>query len=277
MKLNKIYKGDCIKLMDKLENESFDLIIADPPYNLNKNFGNDSDKWKNVTDWVEWSKKWIAVAVRKLKPSGSIFIYGIHHYQCYIQVYLYELGLQYRRQIIWYYENGFTNYKNAPAAHYEPLLWFSKSDNYTYHTIREPYKSEQRLKNKITKNGKIWTPHPDGKQSGDVWNIPVLAGKRFEKEKVDHPTQKPQAICDRIINHFSNPGEKIIIPFAGSGSECVSALNNNREFIGFEINADYIKIAENRLETEVGVADITLQPDKILQQKKGQLLLIPGE
>jgi DNA modification methylase len=107
------------------------------------------------------------------------------------------MGLKYRRQIIWFYENGFSTYKNAPATHYEPLLWFSKTDKYTYHTIREPYKSQERLKNKITKNGKVWEPHPDGKQAGDVWNIPVLAGKRFANEKVDHPTQKPLAISTK--------------------------------------------------------------------------------
>jgi site-specific DNA-methyltransferase (adenine-specific) len=247
MQLNKIYIGDCVELMKKLKDESFDLIIADPPYNLNKDFGNKSDTWTSSNEWVDWSKKWIEVAVSKLKPTGSIFIYGIHHYQCFIQVFLYELGLKYRRQIIWHYENGFTTYKKAPSAHYEPLLWFSKSEEYTFHTIREPYKSQERLKNKITKNGKVWTPHPDGKQAGDVWNIPVLAGKRFEKERVSHPTQKPLQICDRIINHFSNPNDTILIPFAGSGSECVSAIKNNRNFVSYEMNEEYVKIAKSRI------------------------------
>ncbi len=273
MKLNKIYKGDCIKLMNKLDDESFDLVIADPPYNLRKDFGNNSDKWSNVTDWVSWSKDWIKVAVKKLKPTGSIFIYGIHHYQCFIQVYLYELGLQYRRQIIWYYENGFSTYKNAPAAQYEPLLWFSKSAEYTYHIIREPYKSEERLKNKITKNGKVWMPHPDGKQGGDVWNIPVLAGKRFENERVDHPTQKPLQICERIIKHFSNPGDKILIPFCGSGSECVSAILNSRDFVAFEINEKYIELANSRLKEVARIRPVISHSDRNLAQEKGQLHL----
>ena len=103
------------------------------------------------------------------------------------------------------------------------------------------------MKNKIIKNGKVWTPHPEGKHAGDVWNIPVLAGRRFADEKVDHPTQKPLAICDRIIKHFSNENDLVLVPFSGSGSECVSASKNNRNFIGFEKNRDYIKIANNRL------------------------------
>ena len=177
MEVNKIYFGDCIKQMNKVDDESVDLIIADPPYNLNKDFGNNSDKWEEVSDWVDWSKKWIDLAIKKLKPSGSIFIYGIHNYLCYLQVYLYEKEMKYRRQIIWHYENSFSGYKNSPSANYEPLLWFSKSDDYTYHQIRVPYKSKERLKNKITKNGKIWKPNPLGKHSGDVWNIPNISRK----------------------------------------------------------------------------------------------------
>jgi DNA modification methylase len=80
MEVNKIYLGDCIKGMQKLENESVDLIIADPPYNLNKDFGNSSDKWDDVNEWVKWSKLWLDVAIEKLKPTGSIFVYGFHHY-----------------------------------------------------------------------------------------------------------------------------------------------------------------------------------------------------
>lgn len=260
IEINTIYQGDCINEMQKLADESVDLIIADPPYNLNKDFGNSSDKWNDVNEWVKWSKLWLDVAIEKLKPTGSIFVYGIHHYLCFLQVYLYEKDLKYRRQIIWHYENSFSGYKNAPSANYEPILWFSKTDSYTYHQIREPYKSTERLKNKITKNGKVWTPHPDGKHAGDVWNIPVLAGKRFANERVDHPTQKPLAICDRIIKHFSNENDLILVPFAGSGSECVSAKKNNRNFIAFEKNKNYIKIANQRLndlevnqETESGI------------------------
>lgn len=246
--INKIYLGSCLELLKSLDDNSVDLIIADPPYNLKKDFGNNSDVWKNKEDWVEWCKLWIDECLPKLKDNGSIFIYGIHNYLCYLQVYLYEKNLHYRRQFIWHYENGFSGYKNTPSANYEPLLWFSKSNIYTYHTIREPYKSTERLKNKIVKNGKVWTPNPEGKHGGDVWSIPVLAGKNFAQEKVDHPTQKPLQICDKIINHFSNEGDLILIPFSGSGSECVSAKINNRNFIAFEVNEKYVEIGNKRLE-----------------------------
>jgi DNA modification methylase len=164
-----------------------------------------------------------------------------------LQVYLYELGLEYRRQIIWFYENGFTHQKRSLATHYEPLLWFSKTKGYFFKEIREPYKSEARLKNKIIKNGKVWTPHPEGRLAGDVWNFPTLAGRRFQDEKVEHPTQKPMTLTNRIVTHFSEPEAIVVVPFAGSGTECLSAATNNRNFWGCEIKPEYVTLAKSRL------------------------------
>ena len=171
---------------------------------------------------------------------------------------MYELGLQYRRQIIWYYENGFAGYTRTPAAHYEPILWFSKGQEFTYHPIREPYKSKDRLRYKVTKNGKTWKPNPDGRLAGDVWHFPTLAGRRFRDEKVDHPTQKPLSLSLRIVNHFSDVGDLVVVPFAGSGSECLAAAMSNRRYWGVEINPDYVRIARDRLRkwTESGSQSI---------------------
>lgn len=245
---NKIYKGDAIKLIKKIDTQSINLIIADPPYGIKKDFGV-REKWglNKHNEWYNWMKLWLSEASRVLKPGGSIFVYGIHHNIGYIQTFLYKLGLNYGRQFIWFYKNNWSGYTKLPPGNYEPLLWFYKSKKFTFYPIREPYESVERLKYKITKNGKIWKPNPEGKLSGDVWQIPVLAGKRFEKERVDHPTQKPLAICNRIINHFSNPGDLILVPFTGSGSECISAKMNKRYFIGFELNQKYVNIARKRL------------------------------
>jgi site-specific DNA-methyltransferase (adenine-specific) len=183
-----------------------------------------------------------------LKPGGSIFVYGIHHHLCWLQCYMYEIGLSYRRQIVWFYENGFAGYsKQTLAAHYEPILWFSKGKDYTYHPIREPYKSTERLKYKIKKNGKTWQPNVEGRLAGDVWRFPTRAGRRFRDEKVDHPTQKPLSISRRIVRHFSNEGDLVIVPFAGSGSECLAALMEDRNYLGFELNEVYIRIAKKRI------------------------------
>ena len=248
MTADKIYKGDIHKLIKKLPDNSVDLIVADPPYGIEMDFGGDENWGLNKHDkWMNWMKLWLDEANRVLKPDGSIFVYGIHHNIGYVQCYMYELGLTYGRQFIWHYKNNWSGYTKVPVGHYEPLLWFYKGKKFTYHPIREPYESTDRLKYKIKKNGKVWTPNPDGKLAGDVWKIPVLAGKRFSEERVKHPTQKPLAICDRIIKHFSNEGELVLVPFAGSGSECVSAKRLNRKFLGFELNQEYIDIAKKRL------------------------------
>lgn len=244
--LNEIHLGDCVKLLSKLPASCCQLIIADPPYNLGPKFGN-TKEWERSPDWLPWCQEWLVQCQRVLSDDGNLFIYGIHHYLCYIQCSLYDMGMSYRRQIIWYYENGFAGYTKTLAAHYEPILWFSKTNRYIYNPIREPYKSKERLKHKITKNGKEWTPHPDGRLAGDVWAFPTLAGRRFRDEKVDHPTQKPLALTNRIVKHFSNEGDLVVVPFAGSGTECLSATLNGRNFWGAELNPDYITIANARL------------------------------
>ncbi|MGD9791768.1 MAG: site-specific DNA-methyltransferase [Phycisphaerales bacterium] len=243
---NEIILGDCLEGMRRLPDGIASLIIADPPYNLAKDFG----AWKETEQshrWLPWCKEWLAECQRLLTDQGNIFVYGIHHHLCWLQCHMYSLGLRYRRQIIWHYENGFAGYTKSLAAHYEPVLWFSKSDDFVYHPIREPYKSTDRLKYKINKNGKTWEPNPEGRMAGDVWRFPVLAGRRFRDEKVDHPTQKPLSISVRIVRHFSNPGDLVLVPFAGSGTECVAAVTENRRYLAFELNAKYIEIAQMRL------------------------------
>jgi len=245
---SQIILGDAITLMKGLPDSCADLIIADPPYNLDKDreFGIQIP-FGNHEEWLQWSRDWLHQARRLLTPKGNLFLYAIHHNACYLQCLLYSLGLEYRRQIIWYYENGWSKYTLGPACHYEPILWFSKGKDSTYHVIREPYKSVERLKHTITKNGKQWKPHPDGRQAGDVWRFPTLAGRRFAKERTVHPTQKPYVLTARIISHFSNPGELVVVPFVGSGTECVTAVELGRRYWGSELNAEYVKIARDRV------------------------------
>ncbi len=244
---DEIVVGDCVEKLGRLPPGHASLVIADPPYNLDKDFG----VWRERDQrqrWLPWCKEWIAASVRVLRPGGNLFIYGIHHHLCWLQCHLYEIGMSYRRQIIWYYENGFAAYSRNLAAHYEPLLWFSKGDDYTFHPIREPYKSVERLKYKVTKNGRTWRPNPAGRLAGDVWRFPTLAGRRFRDEKVDHPTQKPLSISRRIVEHFSDPGDVVVVPFAGSGSECLAAVMTGRHYFGIDLNPKYVSLAERRIQ-----------------------------
>ena len=243
-----IHHCDTLALLKKLPDGFADLIIADPPYSLAKDreFG-DGAFFDSRDAWLAWCKTWLLESKRILKPKGNLFVYAIHHNSCFLQTFMYEIDLVYRRQIIWHYENGWSKYTNGPACHYEPILWFARRRDSIYHVIREPYKSEARLRHRITKNGRTWTPHPDGRQAGDVWKIPTLAGRRFAEERTAHPTQKPLALSKRIVLHFSDPGGMVVVPFVGSGSECVAAVECGRRFVGAELNAEYIDIAQSRV------------------------------
>ena len=244
--LDQVHLGDSVTLLRSLPSASFQLVIADPPYNIGPQFGLEKE-WVRDEKWIPWCREWLLECQRLLTSDGNLILYGIHHYLCYLQIELYQIGMEYRRQIIWNYENGFTTYRRSLATHYEPLLWFSKTSDYYFQEIREPYKSQERLKNPIRKNGKVWTPHPDGRIAGDVWRFPTLAGRRFRDEKVNHPTQKPLALTNRIVQHFSAAEQNVLVPFVGSGTECVSAVLNGRHYWGCDIKAEYVELARSRI------------------------------
>ena len=247
----------------------FDLILTDPPYNLNKDFGNDSDKL-SLDEFLSITRERLSICKDLLKDDGSIIWFGIHHYIGFIQSIMYDLGLYYRRMNIWYYENGFSRSTKAPMTQYEPFLWFSKnSKKWTYNVddVRVPYKSSERLKNPIyytnSKGEKLqWQPNPLGAMRGDVWAFPTLAGSVYKNERTAHPTQKPEALITEIIKAYcpkNSDGlyEGIILdPFHGSGTLGVCCEKLNKEghkiqWIGIEIEEKWCQIAQKRLEKVV--------------------------
>ncbi len=267
MEWNKAYQGDSDEILPQLHNDgfAFDLILTDPPYNLNKDFGNASDQL-TVDEFLSVSKARLSMCSDLLTDNGSIIWFGIHRYIGYIQVIMYELGLYYRRMNIWHYENGFSRTKRAPATQYEPFLWFSKSNtHWTYNAddVRVPYKSGERLKTPVYYSGtdgtrKAWQPNPKGSLRGDIWSFPTLAGKRFAKEKTDHPTQKPEALITELIKAYcpkNTEGEyegAILDPFHGSGTlgVCCEKLNKQGhkiKWIGIEIEQKWCDICNQRL------------------------------
>ena len=179
---------------------------------------------------------------------------------------MFKAGLNYRRLNIWHYKNGFSRSRKEPATHYEPFLWFSndpKKWTYNVDEVRIPYKSTERLKSPVKYKGsngeeKIWTPNPKGAMRGDIWDFPTLAGKRFEKERTAHPTQKPESLITELIKAFCPMKDgkfvgEIIDPFHGSGTlgVCCEKLNlqgNNIEWTGIELEQRWCDVAKERLE-----------------------------
>lgn len=259
--------GDSDVILQKMLKDGFtaDLILTDPPYNLNKDFGNNSDKLP-LNEFLVISRKRISMCKALLASQGSLVWFGIHNYIGFIQVMMYELGLFYRRMNIWYYENGFSRVTTSPLAQYEPFLWFSKSPKkWTYNVddIRVPYKSSERLKNPVyyknSKGEKVqWQPNPLGAMHGDIWAVPTLAGKLFKEEKTPHPTQKPEALIMDLIKAFCPKNSDgiyegtILDPFHGSGTlgVCCEKLNKQGHkihWVGIELEEKWCEIAKERL------------------------------
>ena len=263
-----LINGNCDIIMDSLieQGMKYDLVLTDPPYNINKDFGNKTD-CLSLEDFIDATKKRIEKLKTLLYPNGSIIWFGSHRYICYVQVAMYEAGLFYRRLNIWAYENNFSRFTREPAAHYEPFLWFSKSnDEWTYNVdeVRIPYKSTERLKTAVYSTmadgtKKAWTPNPNGAMRGDIWEYPVLAGKRFANEKTEHPTQKPEALITEIIKAFcpmvdGKYSGKILDPFHGSGTlgVCCEKLNrkgNDIKWTGIELEKKWVDTAQKRLDS----------------------------
>lgn len=260
--------GDSDQLLPMFvsEGREFDLILTDPPYNLNKDFGNTSDSLP-MTEFLEVSRTRIQSCSDLLASDGSILWFGIHHYIGFLQAIMYETGLHYRRMNIWRYNNGFSRSKRLPRGEYEPFLWFSKSDKrWTYNTddVRIPYKSEERLKNPVwyrnSRGERVkWTPDPRGAMRGDIWEFPTLAGKRFADERTEHPTQKPEALFVELLKAYcpKDPDGRyvgtVLDPFLGSGTTAVACEILNSEgheisWVGIELEERWVQIAHERID-----------------------------
>lgn len=257
-KTQTIIHEDCIDGMKKIESESVDIIICDPPYNIGKDFGNDSDK-QQMDKYLSWCDEWITECIRILKPKGTLYIYGFSEILAFIRV---RININVR-WIIWHYTNKVTPSLNFWQRTHESILCcYKEKPLFNRDDVREPY-TETFLKNaagkvrKATKgrfsNGETETTynaHKNGALPRDVIKISALAGGAGKKERVNHPTQKPLELCQKLIKASKN-GDKtlMVVPFVGSGSECVAAKKEKINYIGYEINSEYIKLCNKRLST----------------------------
>lgn len=252
-----IYNEDCISGMKKISNESVDIVICDPPYNIGKDFGNDSDK-QDMDKYLLWCDEWIAECIRILKPTGTMYIYGFSEILAYIRV---KININVR-WIIWHYTNKVTPSLNFWQRTHESILCCYKNKPiFNKDDVREPY-TDAFLKNaagkvrKATKgrfsNGEketIYNAHEGGALPRDVIKISALSGGAGKKERVDHPTQKPLELCEKLLKASLNKSSEtlLVVPFVGSGSECVTAKKMNINFIGYEINSKYVELANSRI------------------------------
>ncbi len=245
---NKIICGDAFKVLEALPENRFDLLFADPPYNLSKNFGKNSFKQTSLEEYEKWLESWVSETVRILKPTASIYICGDWRSASAIQ----RVGMKYfklRNRITWEREKGRgakTNWKNSS----EDIWFFTVSDDYVFDV--EAVKMKRKVIAPYKENGKPkdWKEEKSGNyrltSPSNLWNdltVPFWS----MPENTDHPTQKPEKLLAKIILASTKRGDLILDPFLGSGTTAVVAKKLRRDFIGIEEDEQYCLITEKRL------------------------------
>src|SRR3989338_6623759 len=246
---HKIILGDALKVLKTIPDNSVDLVFADPPYNMSKKNGLAWKYSKHVTmqeswdmfskdEYFKFNKEWLAECFRILKHGGSLWVSGSFHniYQTGFIIQEFFPDVKINNSIVWFKPNAQPNITcRFFTESTEHLIWASKNGNNKKWTFN--YED--------TKNLIFDDINPKGKQTRNVWSIPLTSKK--EKWAGKHPTQKPEELLRRIILACTNPGETVLDPFVGSGTTSAVALAMGRNSIGIEKEEKYLDIIEKRL------------------------------
>ena len=238
--------GNCLENLTKISDNSIDLIFADPPYNIGKDFGNNKDKWNSTSQYIEWCKLWIDECFRILKDDGTFYFMTATQFMPYLDVYTSE-KYNILSRIIWNYDSSGVQSKKMFGSLYEPILMCTKKKNskytFNYNDIMVEAKTGAKRK-LIDYRKKIPAPYNTKKVPGNVWNFSRVRFKMGEYE--NHPTQKPEALLERIILASSNEGDIVLDPFSGAFTTSSVAVKLGRKAIGIELNEEYYKIGIRR-------------------------------
>jgi len=257
--INSVHHGDCIEAMRRMPDASVDIAIADPPYNASKGnnwkwdnsiklpgFGGNWSKvmadWDDMplADYFSFTLAWIAELKRVVRPTGSIWIHGTYHNSGIINFALQILSVEIINEVVWFKRNSFPNLSGRRlTASHETILWAHTGGDKKrrYHFAYEASKAMSSPEDLLKE---------PGKQMRTVWDIPNNK-KREELAYGKHPTQKPVRLLTRMLEISARPGDLLLVPFAGSGSDCVAAHNLGINFLGFETDAEFVHICNQRI------------------------------
>ncbi len=246
--IDQIILGDCIDGMNKLPDESVDLVFADPPYNLQ--LGGDLNRPDNsVVNGVteEWDRfdtmdaydlfthDWLNCARRILKPNGAIWVIGSYHNIFRVGGIMQDQGFWIRNDIIWRKTNPMPNFRGTRFTNaHETLIWATKTEDA-----------------RPTFNYDAMKMMNDGVQMRSDWTLPICTGRERIKKSDGtkaHPTQKPEALLHRVLLSTTNPGDIVVDPFFGVGTTGAVAKKLGRHFIGYEREEEYLIYARRRIE-----------------------------
>ena len=251
-----IIVGDCISAMQRLPEESVDLVFADPPYNLQlagelhrpdnsrvDGVEEDWDKFADFATYDRFTRDWLAAARRVLKPDGTLWVIGSYHNIYRVGTILQDLGYWVLNDIVWRKTNPMPNFRGRRFTNaHETMLWCAKSQDSRY-----------------TFNYQAMKALNEGIQMRSDWLIPLCGGSerlKGEDGKKAHPTQKPEALLHRVLLASSKPGDLVLDPFFGTGTTGAVARRLGRQWIGIEQNREYIEVARERIAAiEPGIGD----------------------
>jgi adenine-specific DNA-methyltransferase len=254
--------ANCLAIMKSLADGSVDLIVTSPPYNLGKSY----EENQPFDEYLKSHEESIGEMIRILSDKGSL-CWQVGNYvkngevfplDIFFYRFFKELGLKLRNRIVWHFEHGL-HAKTRFSGRYETILWFTKSENYTFNLdkVRVPSKYPGKTYYKGDKKGKL-SGNPLGKNPSDywkviesdwdglVWEIPNV--KSNHPEKTDHPCQFPIELVERCVLAISNQGDVVFDPYAGVGSTLIAAIIHERKAIGCEKEMSYFSIGKERIE-----------------------------
>lgn len=255
---HKVIWGDALEVLaDTIQDNSIDLIFADPPYNLGKNFNGRKDKWNSEKEYLEWCYQWLDLCIKKMKDTGSLYLMAATQNIPYLDIYLRD-KLEILSRIVWYYDSSGVQAKRYYGSLYEPILFCVKDKNqYTFNSDDILVDAKTGAQRKLIDYRKaVPTAYNTKKVPGNVWEIPRVRYRMEEYE--NHPTQKPVALLERIVAASSNPGDLVLDPFSGTFTTSFVSKQLERRSVGIEIEEEYVKIGLRRLQ--------------ILSQYKGEKL-----
>lgn len=249
---NFILRGDCMELLGNLPDGSVDLVVSSPPYNLGKEY----ESRRALAVYVAEQAKVLAECARVLSDRGSIFwqvgSYSDRGMLIPLDVRFFpvleDLGLFPRNRIAWARQHGL-HARNKFSARYETILWFTKSDDYTFNldAIRVPQKYQNKKAWRGDRKGEL-TCNPDGKNPGDIWLFRNV--KHNHEEQTTHPCQFPEDMIARIVLATTNSGDVVMDPYMGTATVAVVAKDHDRVFVGAEMDPAYHATALHRIAGE---------------------------
>jgi adenine-specific DNA-methyltransferase len=248
-----VFSGDCLDLLQTIPDDSIQLIVTSPPYNIGKEY----ERKLRLDCYVEQQTKIIDECVRALSPHGSI-CWQVGNYVdngaiIPLDTVLYPVfsnhGLRMRNRIIWHFEHGLHCSKRF-SGRYETIIWFTKTNDYVFNLdpVRVPQKYPGKKHFKGPNIGK-YSSNPLGKNPGDLWVIPNV--KSNHVEKTEHPCQFPVELIERLVLSMTNEDDWVFDPFLGTGTTIIAALRHKRKGVGAEVVPHYVDLAQKRIAQEL--------------------------